>query len=208
MDVNEVFARRYNVSDSRPNLLAEMPFNVQRFATPTYRQIGIPGYIEVGTKPSQIDALLFNGEAVQEDTYRLHHSRTRERLNRSYRIKKAYTDCFNSLDAMPRVPTQARGLLANFFPGTGRNLWTVFNARPNTYAGEVLRVPHIEGATYRDVWNERDLDPEIVDGFAEITLSVDPLGLACVVQTPRSPLASSVVLDPESRDTHKTSTPL
>lgn len=195
MDVSEVFARRYNVPDSRPELLAEMPFSVQRFVTPTYRTIGLPGYIEVGTKPSQIDAVFFNGEAIQEDTYRLHHSRMRERLNRSYRIKKAYTECFNSPDAMPRVPTEARGLIANSFPGSDRNVWTIFNSRPNTYTGPVLQIPHIEGATYRDVWNERDLVPEIVDGVAHVSLSVDPLGLACVVQSTRAEVASNATLD-------------
>ena len=142
----------------------------------------LPGYIEVGSKPSQVDALFFNGEAIQEDTYRLHHSRIRERLNHSYLVKKEYTDCFNSPNPVPRVDTQARGVVANLFPGDNRKLWTLFNGRPRTYSGVVLEVPHHEGATYRDVWNNRDLTPVIENGMAKISLRIDPQHLGCVVQ--------------------------
>jgi len=182
MEVSEVFARRYNVPDSRPDLLTEMPLNIQRFSTPAYRTIGLPGYIEVGSKPSQPDAVFFNGEAFQEDTYRLHHSRIRERINRSYQVKRKYTDCFNSSDPEPRIDTQARGVVANLFPGKQRNLWTLFNGRPRTYSGVVLEVPHIEGATYRDVWNDQELHPVIENGIAKISVRIDPQHLGCVVQ--------------------------
>lgn len=182
MDVSQVFARRYNLPDTAPDLFTEMPINVQRFSTPTYRTFGLPTYIETGSKPSQVDAVFFNGEAFQEDTYRLHHSRIRERLNRGYDIKKEYTDCFNSPNPRPLVDTAARGIVANLFPGKNRQLWTFFNARPKTYAGTVIEVPHREGATYRDAWNGRPLSPAIENGLARIVLSIDPQQLGCVVQ--------------------------
>jgi hypothetical protein len=182
MDVSQVFARRYNVPDTAPDLFTEMPINVQRFSTPGYKTIGLPTYIETGSKPSQVDAVFFNGEAFQEDTYRLHHSRIRERLNRGYDVKKEYTDCFNTPNPQPLVDTAATGIVANLFPGNNRQLWTFFNARPKTYAGTVIEVPHREGATYRDAWKGVPLNPVIENGVARIVLSIDPQQMGCVVQ--------------------------
>ena len=182
MDVSEVFARRYNLPDTAPDLISEMPFNVQRFATPGYKTIGLPTYIETGSKPSQVDATFFNGEAFQEDTYRLHHSRIRERLNRSYAVKKEYTDCFNSPNPVPRVYTPVGGMYVNLFPGNNRKLWTFYNGRPQTYSGQVLEIPHREGAKYRDAWHGRELTPVIENGMAKIVLTIDPQQMGCVVQ--------------------------
>lgn len=187
MDTSEVFARRYNMPDTVADLITEMPFNVQRFSTPTYKTIGLPTYIETGSKPSQVDATFFNGEAFQEDTYRLHHSRIRERLNRGYVVKKEYTDCFNSPNPQPRVYTPVGGMYANLFPGQDRNLWTFFNGRPQTYSGTVIEVPHREGATYRDAWNGRELKPVIENGMAKIALTINPQEAGCVVQDWREP---------------------
>jgi hypothetical protein len=182
LDLNETFARPYNRSDRAADLFMEMPLGLQRYTLTRYKLITLTVYIEAGSKPSQIDAIFVNGEADQEDTYRLHHSRLREKLNRGYVLKQEYSDCFRSDNPTPRVQTQVEGLFANHFPGAGRNLWTVYNGRPHTYSGAVIAVPHQPGATYRDAWNGRDLQPTIENGIATITLTLHPQQPGCVVQ--------------------------
>jgi hypothetical protein len=42
-------------------------------------------------------------------------------------------------------------------------------------------VPHKDGQTYYDAWNERMLDVEIKDGYAEISLEIDAMQMGCIV---------------------------
>ena len=182
LHLNEVFARRYNYADRSHDLYREMPINIGRYILTKYKSIGLPGYIEASNSPSQVDALFINGEAIQEDTWRLHHSRIREKLNHAYDLKHAYADCFNGDYPLPHVDTAALGIVANAFAGNNRILWTVYNGRPKTYNGIVIEVPHKSGATYRDVWNNKELSPTIENGIAKISLSIDPQQPGCIVQ--------------------------
>ncbi len=70
----------------------------------------------------------------------------------------------------------------NLFPGHDRKLWTFYNGRPQTYSGNVLEIPHREGARYRDAWNDRELKPVIENGMARIFLTIHPQQMGCVVQ--------------------------
>lgn len=183
LHLNEVFARRYNDSDrAYDGVMREMPISISRFVLPRYKNIGLTAYIEAGNNPSQPDAMFVNGEANQEDTWRLHHSRIREKLNRGYDVKRAYNDCFNSDNPSPQVDTATRGIIANEFPGENRTLWTLFNALPKTYNGIVLEIPHKDGATYRDVWNDKEISPTIENGIAKLAVRIDPQQPGCIVQ--------------------------
>jgi hypothetical protein len=182
LELNQTFARRYNISDRAGDLCAEMPLSLGRYALTRYRTVCLPGGIEGSSKPGQVDAIFVNGEVFHEDTFRLHHSRLQARINRSYVVKHQYADCFSSDNPMPWVPTAAAGLTANLFPGPTRNVWTLFNGRPKTYSGVVLTVPHKPGAKYRDAWNDVPLTPVIKQGVASIVLTLDPQQPGCVVQ--------------------------
>ncbi|MCC7492434.1 MAG: hypothetical protein IT204_08820 [Fimbriimonadaceae bacterium] len=181
-DLHEAFARRYDSPDTPPGALLEAPLNVSRFALPYYRTFLLPVYLEASNRPSCVDAALFNGEPFHEDTFRLHHSRLRDRLNRAYLLKHRYADCFGSAAPEPWVTTAAAGILANRFPGRGRTVWTVWNRRPQTYRGVVLRLPHRAGATYHDLWHDQPLQPTIRQGVAELRLSLDPQEVGAVAQ--------------------------
>jgi hypothetical protein len=185
LTLNEVFARRFDYAGHSHDLLRELPISVGRYVLTRYKSFDLPGYIEACNGPSQVDAIFMNGEGIQEDTWRLHHSRIRERLSRAYDIKHEYTDCFNTDSPSPFVDTAAPGILANCFPGTNRTLWTLYNARPKTYSGVVLSVPHKPGAVYKDVWNDRELKPTIENGIAKIVVTIDPQIPGCVVQETR-----------------------
>ncbi len=182
LHLNEVFARRYNYAGRSHDLIREMPISIGRYILTRYKSFGLPGYIEATNSPSQVDALFVNGEAIQEDTWRLHHSRIREKLNCAYDVKHKYTDCFNSDNPSPFVDTAAEGIVANCFPGNKRVLWTLYNNRPKTYSGVVLVVPHQPGAKYRDAWNDKELAPTIENGMAKISLVIDPQQPGCIVQ--------------------------
>jgi len=182
LDLNETFARPYDEDGTPPSLYHALPMNAARFLQPRFKSIGLPVYIEASNNPSQVDALFVNAEAFQEDTWRLHHSRIRERLNRAYVVKHRYNDCFNTDRPSPQVDTAVAGIVANHFPGERRNVWTLFNGRPGTYDGVVLAVPHRDGATYYDAWNDKPLTPIIEDGVAKITTRIDPQQPGCVVQ--------------------------
>ena len=80
------------------------------------------------------------------------------------------------------VPTERGSVYANRFSGKARTLWTLYNARPYTVRGEVLAVPHHEGATYRDEWNDKDLKPEIHDDQAILSLELGPQSIGCISQ--------------------------
>lgn len=182
LDLNEAFARRYNASGRARELCMEMPLNIGRYVFTRYRTFCLPVYIEAGNKPSQVDAAFVNGEPFHEDTWRLHHSRLRKKINRAYVLKHMYADCFSSEHPVPWVETAASGLTANLFPGRNRKLWTLFNGRPKTYSGVVLTVPHVPGATYLDAWNDFRLTPTIEAGVASLTLSLHPQQPGCVLQ--------------------------
>nr|MBC8443443.1 hypothetical protein [PVC group bacterium] len=182
IEMNQIFARRYNGSDRAGDLFMEMPLDTGRFALTRYRTFCLPGGIEASNKPNQMDAVFVNGEPFHEDTFRLQHSRLRLKINRAYVVKHQYADCFSSENPTPWVETAASGLTANLFPGRNRNLWTVYNGRPSTYSGVVLTVPHKPGAKYRDAWNGLPLAPSIEEGMAHISLTLDPQQPGCVVQ--------------------------
>jgi hypothetical protein len=182
LELHETFARPYNRSDRADSLFSDMPLNAGRYTLPNFKTFGLPAGIEGGNKPGQVDALFVNGEGIQEDTWRIHHSRIRQKLNRAYQLKHDYTDCFNSQNPVPHVDTAAAGIVANCFAGKNRTLWTLYNGQPRTYSGTVLAIPHQPGAKYRDAWNNQELQPTIENGMAKIAITLDPQQPGCVVQ--------------------------
>ncbi len=181
IELTDHFARPYNVSDKK-NICSEMPFNLTRYLTPGYRQFLLPVGIEGSRKPSQINTTLFDGTGFYESTWRLHESRIQKKINHSYQIRKKYNDCFRTKNPEPRVLTEAGGIIANCFSAKNRTLWTVYNSRPNTYSGPVLSIEHVPGAKYIDAWNDRILVPQIKNGKAEISLTLNPQQVGCIVQ--------------------------
>ena len=54
---------------------------------------------------------------------------------------------------MPLVKTEDDSIHANYFPSPRKNVWTLFNVGSKDYSGNVLLIPHIQGAYYYDAWN-------------------------------------------------------
>jgi len=175
------FSKHYDHGATAP-ATAPVPLNICRYAFPDVKQFvflcGVNGWASDAKFP------FFNGEALYDTSWFLYASPHLDRMRKSLAIQTKYADCFASAQAEPRVPTARTHVHANRFPGKGRTLWTVYNARYTTVRGPVLTIPHREGATYRDVWNNRPLVPKISDGRATLSLTLGPQSLGCIVQTP------------------------
>lgn len=72
---------------------------------------------------------------------------------------RAEADCFTSLSPEPLVPTFWQDLYANRFPRADgkRCLWTLYWRGPRTLEADLLAVPHLSGARYRELWADRPL---------------------------------------------------
>ena len=75
-----------------------------------------------------------------------------------------------------------QGIMANKFPGKGSTLWTIYNQRYTTVRGEIMKVKHVKGATYFDVWNNKPLQTRISGDYAFISLELHPQAIGCIVQ--------------------------
>ncbi|NOX56069.1 MAG: hypothetical protein GXP27_16835 [Planctomycetes bacterium] len=181
LTLHEYLAKSYDQTGLAPQFILPGQ-NICRFAFPRLKQFGFPVGFRSGIESYGLRFLFFNGEGLYDVGWLLYDSRQLATVRRWLAIQKEYADCFRSSNPKPLVPTEAGHIYANEFPGEGRRLWTLFNGRFTTYEGPVLSVEHRPGATYRDLWHDRDLHPRIAGGRAVITLRLDPQGLGCVVQ--------------------------
>jgi len=126
----------------------------------------------------------FNGEA----TWLGNHAEggfdaeSRAFLRKAFAILNAHEDAFLTLHPEPLVPTEQPEVFANAFPGEKETVWTLFNGDYRTVRGDLLRVRHVPGATYRDLWHDTPLEPRFEDGKAVIALTMGPQEVGCVAQ--------------------------
>lgn len=157
------------------------PYNAYRFVFPGVRQFIFPCGSENWS--TEVHFAFFNGEALYDMGWSLYSERVLRHVQRSLALQHEYADCFRTHRPLMAVPTQQWEVHANAFPGDGRTVWTLFNARFTVVRGPVLAVDHVPGATYRDAWHDRPLQPDIRHGKAIITLTLQPQEFGCVVQT-------------------------
>jgi hypothetical protein len=184
LTLHDYMVPSYDLPDRAPSS-TPVAQSVHRFAFPHIKQFGFPVGFESGPSSHELRFLFFNGEGLDDVGWLLYDSRDLARVRNWLAIQRTFADCFASLHPAPLVSTEAGEVYANEFPGDGRTAWTLFNARFLTYRGPVLRVDHRPGDTYYDAWNHQALMPEIQNGQATISVSLDPQGLGCVVRTRR-----------------------
>ena len=179
LDWHTHFGKIYDKLETA-QLAADVPHNLYRFVFPNLKQFIFPCGVSPNTGDTKFP--FFNGEALYDCGWSLYCGRNLDRIKKSLALQREYADCFASPEPAAEVETLQREVHANCFPGEGRTVWTLFNARYTTVRGPVLAIEHRPGATYRDAWNDTQLDPEIADGKAVICLRLDPQQLGCVVQ--------------------------
>ncbi len=109
--------------------------------------------------------------------------RDAETLRRVAMVQRRFAPLFVSKDWRPYERTLQFGIFASRFPGEGRTLWTLINRSEFAVTGEQLKVPHVAGTRYYDVWNGTELSPRIEGDRAIIALAIDGRGFGAVLAT-------------------------
>jgi hypothetical protein len=160
--------------------------NLYRYLLPGQVQLALPNDVAYYSwHPLKFTFL--NGDSVYDSFWMRAESRAEQFMVHSFDIKKKYADCFRSYSPEMLVPTEKAGLLANRFPGEGRTVWTLYNSGYTTMRGSVLRIKHVEGARYIDLWNDKPAEVQIQGGQAVIALELHPQGVGCVAQVRGEP---------------------
>jgi hypothetical protein len=71
-------------------------------------------------------------------------------------IMRKYKNIFSSDDVEPYFPANASGIFINRFSLGDTFIFTIFNARFNTYEGELLSLP-FSRVTVKDLWGKRQI---------------------------------------------------
>lgn len=106
---------------------------------------------------------------------------TRRAIRDCHAVLRAHRAAFAGDQARPLVPTLAAGVYANEFTGGEETAYTLYNARPETWRGPVLALPHRPGTRYLDAFARRELTPQLRGGQAILSLVLDPQGVGCIV---------------------------
>jgi len=122
--------------------------------------------------------------------------RDSEALRRTAAIERAMAPLLVSPDWQPFAPTVQDGVYASRFPGTDRTLWLLINRTEHSVEGPQLRVP-AGPSSYLDLWNGRDLSPQVADGSAVLSFPIEAKGFGAV-------LAGKGDVDPGTRELMKT----
>ena len=172
-----------------------VPLNVARFAFPDFKTIEIL-YCDkpTGSWATGVRWVFFNGEAIwlEGPAAEWFEPETRAEIRRCYRILRKHKDAFTSLEPVPLVPTEMGGVWANKFPVAtlkaknqppveSKTLYTLYNARHRTVRGEVLRLPHRDGATYYDEWHQRPATVRRDGAHVLLATELGPHGTGCLV---------------------------
>ncbi|MGB0768716.1 MAG: DUF6259 domain-containing protein, partial [Phycisphaeraceae bacterium] len=162
--------------------------NLTRFAFPDFKTIQIlKGDLPIGEDVEGVKLVFYNGDGIwlagPADNPKWFSPQVLEVLKKTLSIRNNYLDAFTTDDAAPIVPTLVEGVYANRFRGDRHTVWTLYNATEHSVDAAVLRVRHVEGATYRDAWNQTDLNPVIVDGWATFHQSIAPNDVGCIVMS-------------------------
>ncbi|MBM3239776.1 hypothetical protein FJZ31_26125 [Candidatus Poribacteria bacterium] len=165
--------------------LSPTHLNLYRFAFPDFKTVEIITCDQpLGSDYQSVKRIFFNGEGIwiegiADDWFT---PENRAFIAKMHRVLKAHVKAFTSLNPTPLVPTLVSDVYANRFPAENETVWTLYNARYSTVRGELLAVPHQEGAKYYDAWNEQELNPRISQGLAYLWLELGPKDVGCVVQ--------------------------
>lgn len=126
----------------------------------------------------------FNGEGycLKGVTQTDCDSRATAFYRKVFAIQHKYADAFSSQDVEPLVKTEYPHLFANRFSAPNYTLWTLYNANYETIAGKLLRVKHVKGKQYYDLWNNRPVKFKILGDVAELEFDIKPRTVGCILQ--------------------------
>ena len=156
--------------------------HIHRFAFPDFKLLPITS---AGSLSHGIwDGLrysMFNGAAIYSLSWG-HEDGAFALIRKMNAILRSHEDAFLTERPHMFVPTLAEEVYCNAFPGENETVWTFWNGRFQQFDGQVLVVKHVEGATYYDLWADRELTPRVKDGFAVIGQNLGARNIGVVAQ--------------------------
>ncbi len=165
--------------------LAPHFIDLPRFAFPAFKQLHLIHYVAVRDGNDwPLKYPFFNGESYRVGAPNLpgFDERAMAFQRRAVEVLCALREAFASDDVEPLVPTLVPGVFANRFRTPRTCVWTLYNSNSRSVRGPLLRVPHVERATYRDAWRDQALQPAIEAGQALVGTELGPKAVGCVVQ--------------------------
>ena len=154
----------------------------QNVKTGRHEIMGETGVYGVPLHNKKVVSISFETRMRETDISLLEETKGREFMAHSYRIKKHYADCFSSDEPETMIEGVSDAICINRFPGIGRTVYTLYNRSYHTYQGDVLCVPYREGAEYRDVWNDKEVDVTVKDGYAYISTTITAQAVGAIVE--------------------------
>jgi hypothetical protein len=171
----------YDIED-KDNGLSRAFLNLYKFTFPGLVQLILPNGV-VNLSWNRLKFTFLNGDAIYDSFWIRDESKAEAFMVKSHDLKLKYADCFTSNTPEPLVPTEQAGLIVNMYPGKGRTLWAMYNQGFNTVRGEVMKVRHVNGATYYDAWNDKPLQVRVSGDYAYISLEMYPQAVGCIIQS-------------------------
>lgn len=155
--------------------------DIYRFIFPKIVQLILPMAMrKLSWHP--LKATFFNGEAIYDSFWDCEESRGREFMAKAYRIKKEYADCFSSDYPQTMIESEHDAICVNQFPGNRRTVYTLYNRSYHTYVGKIIKIPHVEGTQYLDVWNNKDCEYTVKNGYAYIKSEIKAQNIGAIAQ--------------------------
>ncbi|MGW3955610.1 SUMF1/EgtB/PvdO family nonheme iron enzyme [Streptomyces sp. NPDC004752] len=140
------------------------------------------------SKTDMLQSAFFNGTGLEswENIWGIWNGMT-ERDNETVRrvatIERKFPELLVSAEWEPHTPTRQSGVYASKWPaerGT-QTLWTLINRATALRTGGQLEVAHQSGIRYYDLWNGRELKPEISGGRAVLSFPIEAKGFGAVL---------------------------
>lgn len=168
-DMETIIAGRVHNALYYPPIL-----NLNKLIQPDF---GIYRVAEVYKEPirREINSALFNGYGIEFNVF---HPGNPEWLDAQYRylgkalrILREHSNNFNSKDWMPLYPCNQDSILINHWPSPDKDLYTIFNYKPEGYSGKLFNIPFKPYGHVIDLWNHKEVD--MMDSTS-IVIDLDP----------------------------------
>lgn len=115
-----------------------------------------------------------------------------EVILRLTRIEHTMATLLSSPDWEPHFAALQNGVFASRFPSARSTLWTIVNRNEYGVSGPQFSLPHRIGIHYYDLWNGRELSPQVSGDQVILSFDIEGLGYGAVLATEENPVSSSL----------------
>ncbi|MEO5583287.1 MAG: sulfatase-modifying factor protein, partial [Saprospiraceae bacterium] len=174
-DMNTILAGRVHNALYYPPIL-----NLNKLIQPDFAIFRVA---EVYKEPirREIHTALFNGYGIE---FNLFHPGNPSWLDEQYaylgralKILREHTTNFNSKDWQPLYPSLRDSVYINYWPGTSKDIYTIYNSLPSGYSGELFEIKPVVGHHYIDIWNHKEISINKKPNGNFISVDLDPYPL-------------------------------